>query len=269
MGGLSTFFGRGEAAAPQPPRRVAPGETADALDLLLTFDGHPPEADHLRHFTQFAAERGIDLGEIWVVPRGKRLIAACLPVLAAGRSGLILSSMPVNDPALARVAAGCCEAAAGSLAPRTSMLQMLLEPAERHFAEALSLSGFSRLATLIYLQKSVRAPESACPLRDYKLARYGPATHERFARVIDATYAGSLDCPALHGRRDIEDVIAGHMSSGAFDPNLWFVLGDGKTDLGVLLLAPLPGQETMEIVYIGLVPAARGRRLGDLLVEFA
>jgi ribosomal protein S18 acetylase RimI-like enzyme len=98
---------------------------------------------------------------------------------------------------------------------------------------------------------------------------YGPETHAHFAATIAATYAQSLDCPLLNGMRDIEDVLAGHKSSGNFDPRLWALLCDGQTPLGALLLAPMQPGETLELVYLGLVPAARGRGLADVLMRQA
>ena len=110
---------------------------------------------------------------------------------------------------------------------------------------------------------------------------YSPATHGLFATTIMETYRDSLDCPGLNGLRDIEDVITGHKSSGEFDPNLWFLLcehghngnadgGDpGPTPVGVLLLSRVSRMETVELVYLGLVPAARGRGLGELLLKHA
>jgi ribosomal protein S18 acetylase RimI-like enzyme len=103
---------------------------------------------------------------------------------------------------------------------------------------------------------------------------YSPALHERFAQTILASYGGSLDCPGLNGIRDIEDVIAGHKATGEFDPRLWFLLesGDGRDQgaaAGVLLLSRLPHADNVELVYLGLTPAARGKGLGDVMMRQA
>jgi ribosomal protein S18 acetylase RimI-like enzyme len=79
-----------------------------------------------------------------------------------------------------------------------------------------------------------------------------------------------LDCPALAGQRDIEDVVAGHRAAGEFRPELWFLLmGEGEEALGVALVAPAPPTDATELVYLGLTPAARGRGLGDVLMRQA
>jgi ribosomal protein S18 acetylase RimI-like enzyme len=88
------------------------------------------------------------------------------------------------------------------------------------------------------------------------------------------SYRESLDCPALNGLRDVEDVIAGHKASGggidAFDPSWWFLLRERGEPLAVLLLARTAAPHAAaELVYLGLVPAARGRGVGDILMRQA
>ena len=53
-----------------------------------------------------------------------------------------------------------------------------------------------------------------------RLETYQPENHALFAAAIQESYRDTLDCPALSGLRDIEDVIAGHQSVGTFDPAL-------------------------------------------------
>jgi mycothiol synthase len=99
---------------------------------------------------------------------------------------------------------------------------------------------------------------------------YTPQNHPRFAEAIMASYEASLDCPALNGVRDIEDVIEGHKASGVFDPRHWQILCEGERLLGVLLLADTGrGGEAIELVYLGLARAARGRKLGEVMMTRA
>jgi GNAT superfamily N-acetyltransferase len=96
---------------------------------------------------------------------------------------------------------------------------------------------------------------------------YGPESHARFAETINQSYGGSLDCPALNGRRNIEDVIAGHQSTGLFDPGLWLLLSERGEGRGVVLLNPTVTGESVELVYLGVVPGSRGRGVGDGLLR--
>jgi mycothiol synthase len=148
---------------------------------------------------------------------------------------------------------------------------------------------FEPLAELIYLERAVhRAPQEQPPL-GFAWETYSSSNHDDFARAVTATYAGSLDCPRLNGRRDIEDVLAGHKAAGEFDPKLWFLLrkqgsstrsrqgpstSSGQNDdrdslAGVLLMSRSTRTDAVELVYLGLQPAYRGRRLADAMMRHA
>src|SRR5206468_2654294 len=100
---------------------------------------------------------------------------------------------------------------------------------------------------------------------------YSASTHADFARAILDSYQQSLDCPKLSGLRHIEDIIAGHKATGEFDPTKWFLARDRSSGqgLGVLLLARAPRTDTVELVYLGLAPAARGRGLAKVMMRHA
>jgi ribosomal protein S18 acetylase RimI-like enzyme len=74
----------------------------------------------------------------------------------------------------------------------------------------------------------------------------------------------------LNGRRNIEDVLAGHKAAGEFDPALWFLLlAPGGVPAGVLLLSRSTRTDALELVYLGLLKQHRGRGLGDVLMQHA
>jgi ribosomal protein S18 acetylase RimI-like enzyme len=67
----------------------------------------------------------------------------------------------------------------------------------------------------------------------------------------------------------MEDVVTGHKGTGHFNPALWFLALRDEQPLGVLLLSPTADGDAMELVYLGLVPHARGQRLGDFFMRHA
>jgi ribosomal protein S18 acetylase RimI-like enzyme len=127
------------------------------------------------------------------------------------------------------------------------------------------------MAELQYLQAEVRRTFPAPALPDgFDWITYAPAVHATFASTIVQSYRDSLDCPGLNGLRDIEDVIAGHKASGSeFDPMWWFLLRERGEPRAVLLLARTAAHGTAELVYLGLVPPARGRGLADAVMKQA
>ena len=93
--------------------------------------------------------------------------------------------------------------------------------------------------------------------------------HARFAQLVDATYQDTLDCPAVNGVRSVEDVLQGYQATGHFDPQRWFIVRHQGEDVGCLILTDYPELATWELIYVGLVPAARGRGWGLSVVRHA
>ena len=255
-----------------PCRPATAEEVVPALRLILSQGGRVADEAHANDFMRFTARRGISLTGVWVVPdlTGQRLLWASLPMVSPGRTMLMFAApADVTDPGA--LATGVEAVCAHHAARGVQLVQALLDPADTTTADAYLRQSFLPVAELLYLQRTIRKA-SVIPLVPRGLRRftYSADTHAGFATAIRASYEDSLDCPPLNGVRDIEDVIAGHKSAGEFDPNDWFLMTDeADVPLGVLLLSLTGSGDAMELVYLGLAPAARGRGLGDHLVRLA
>ncbi len=246
----------------------------DGLRLILSAHGQLADNAQVLEFLQFAVARKIVLSDLWLAEADGRIIWAVLPIVSPGRTMLLLgpSHYPVaaGNNAPARLADAVCTHFSGR---GVKLAQSLIEPADADARNLLQGVQFHPMAELEYLQANVRR-SFPTPRLEAQLSwiRYTRETHPLFAGTIARTYQNSLDCPGLNGLRDMEDIIAGHKSSGEFDPSLWFLLTDSaanKEPLGVLLLSVMPRHEAMELVYVGLIPEARGRALGSLLIRQA
>ena len=69
--------------------------------------------------------------------------------------------------------------------------------------------------------------------------------------------------------RDVADVLDGYRPNGPFDPARWLIVQADGADVGCLLLADQPRFDQWELMYIGVVPEARGRGLGLAMVRHA
>jgi GNAT superfamily N-acetyltransferase len=226
-----------------------------------------------REFLGFARERGISFDGLHVAERGGRILWAALPVVSPGRTMLILcpagggAAGKASDGVGREVIEAVCEAFGAS---GIHLAQSLIDPQdgalERVFAEA----GFTRMAELYYLHAQPPADDAMPPLPPgMEWVTYDESKAEMFGRAVLESYKDSLDCPALNGRREVGDVLAGHRATGQFDPSIWFLLREGGESLGVLLLSESLRADAMELVYVGLAPTARGRRLGELMMQQA
>lgn len=273
MSAVSNFLLRRNDGSDFVVRPVRRDEVEVALRLVLAGAVGTGDAASVAEFLRLAVARGLDVTSLWVIADGRdQLVWAALPLALAGRAMLVMVP-PRLRPGLQSkhvselIASTLLEARRGG----ATIAQALVDPEHRAVCRVLVESGFEDVAELVYLARRVDKPSPGRGLTDdYRLWRYDGSTHFRFARTIERSYVDSLDCPQLNGRRDIDDIIAGHKAAGEFDPELWMLLSDIENrDLGVMLLNRLHRREGYELVYIGLVPEARGQRLADGLIRKA
>lgn len=261
----------GSSGAPFIIRPAAPEDLEPALRLILSPAGSTADARSIQDFINFGRDRGIDLGGLHVALRSGKIVSGMLPVVSPGRTMLILcppgTQSKATDAATAQLLDPVCRHGA---AQGIELAQTLIDPQDTALETIFTDGGFARMAELHYLQGQPPAG-IALPGLPPGMAwtAYSAETHNLFGRNILDSYQSSLDCPALNGRRDIDDIIAGHQASGSFDPKLWFLLREGDTPLGVLLLSESLRSDSIELVYLGLTPAARGRKLGELMMRQA
>jgi ribosomal protein S18 acetylase RimI-like enzyme len=152
---------------------------------------------------------------------------------------------------------------------RVGMAQVLLSPGDTEPIEVITAVGFRHLADLLYLSWATGQVAALPAQSDLDFISLDPAQHARLSALIERTYDGSLDCAALNGARPIDDVIAGYRETGVFRAENWlFVQRDGQ-DVGVLILADHPQARHWELVYMGLVPSARGCGWGRQIAQHA
>jgi ribosomal protein S18 acetylase RimI-like enzyme len=241
-------------------RPALPGEARRALDLVMQAAAGPASEDALLH---------ANLGHLVVAARAGEYVGLCAFILNAGRCAALLPPRLVAwDEALAarliRAAGAQAHRQAGAL-----LIQALLDPdGPPSVPAAYEQAGLERLATLVYMRRPV-APGDRRPAAGAELEwrRYGRLRHREFARAIEATYEGTLDCPRLAGLRPVADAIATHRSTGTFSPKAWHVARlDGRA-VGVELVNNLQGRG--ELIYLGVVAEARRRGIGRALLSRA
>lgn len=242
------------------------GQRRSALALLLT--GRPAGADMaVDHFLDFIRSRGMSLDRFWVGHDQHQPLAAVLQVEAPGKAGMLFLSPMPRDGLIPVMAALIAHASLPEHTQGLSLLQILLDPHQHHERQAAELGGFSMLAQLQYMRRRTHKPVGELPLGDgLQISPWDESRRKLFADAILTSYEGTLDCPGLLGLRQIDDIIAGHMGAGTFTPALWQVMHRGDEPCAVMLMNPLSSNASMELAYLGLSPAYRGKGLGSRLV---
>ena len=150
------------------------------------------------------------------------------------------------------------------------LAQSLLVSPEIETDSVMRHVGFQHLADLMYLScEAARFPLAAPEPLEVEFERYRTTERGRLLKLIERTYEGTLDCTALNGARDVDDVVNGYQSTGDFRPENWLFVRAAGDDVGVLLLADHSQARNWELMYIGLVPEVRGRGWGRQITRYA
>jgi ribosomal protein S18 acetylase RimI-like enzyme len=149
------------------------------------------------------------------------------------------------------------------------LAQTLLAPDDAAAASILRVAGYEHAADLLYMAaESDSFPDSPPPL-PVELFPWQAEDKSKVAELIEQTYVGTLDCPRIDGLRKTTDVLAGYRTVGDSGDSLWHIVRAGNQTVGCLLLADHAATLQWEIVYVGLVPAARGHGWGLELTRHA
>ena len=263
--------------------RPTPDEWRPALALALAGEARSASQSAVTGFLHQPAFYAAAVAGLTCVTVRDKPRFAMVPLPSPGKTALLLTSTRLPRRAIegldAAIAAAIRHACQSQKANGIHLAQILLPSAATKLAGILTeRCGFWPLADLLYLQKRCRRRGNgpiALPA-GWRTEPYSAATHDWFRVAVARSYESSLDCPELSGRREIEDVIAGHKAAGEFRPSLWRVLlredgGGHVTPAGVLLLSGLgvAGTAGVELVYLGLTPEARGRGFGERLLSVA
>jgi len=240
---------------------------SQALSLLLT-GKRTEDSLAVEQFRAFAEQNKLSLENTWVAMQCRRAVASALIVPADGRTAMLFLS-PATDPRYIPTAARLARTASTEQCRgETNLIQALLDPTQTAEHDALTQAGYGDLAKLVYMERPVREPYRPLNL-DPQLTvhHYSARTRGHFAGAILASYQQTLDCPGLLGLRSIDDIIAGHLATGVFEPHLWFAVTHGDEPVGVMLLNKVPQRRALELVYLGLNPTWRGKGIARRLVE--
>lgn len=247
--------------APVPPARYAPALQAIAArsvqlpaewaSLCAAASEDAKLADTVRMIAAYRAEQivGLALGQL----HAGRTASVYQPWIAPGQPPVARHALQDElDTSLRQMGA--------------RLLQALLPEgtaSSAHFAAC----GYRHICDLSYLLSLADTFPRKAPQGRIGFERYAPADRQRMIKLLDATYQGTLDCPALNGVRKTDEVLDGYEQGG--DEPWFFFVREEERDIGCLLLADHAGNDHCELVYMGIVPQARGRGLGLEITRFA
>jgi len=207
---------------------------------------------------------------LFAAHRRQQMVGAVWAQLQPGATA-VLWPPGLAAPADEQAAAELLEVACGFLSRQPiSMAQSVLLSRNDPQAARLGRVGFAPLADLAYLvatRARFPAVRPGPPVLEFE--SYQTRLHERLTSIVLRTYQQTLDCPQLSGARDVNDVLRGYRDTGRFAPDHWQFVRHQARDIGCLLLADFPETGHMELVYMGIVPEARGHGWGIEIARHA
>lgn len=247
---------------------VPPADYADALDLAFSHLDAEERRRQVESILTAAAADELALAGLFGAYRKGRLVGALFSQLQPGKTATLwLPRVELAQPAAAdRLLGAACDWFRCS---GVRIGQVLLESASPAEEELLLRWGFPYLADLFYLVSLEEQFPAVPPVTPLEFEPYSDANHERLTRVVEATYTGTCDCPALNGVRQIDDVLAGYRATGVFDPQRWLLVRHAGRDVGCLLLADHAQHDNFELVYMGVLATERGHAWGIHLARHA
>ena len=251
----------------------------DEWQLALSFFYHQHDAEERNLLVQQMLdshhEGKVSLEQLLVAWQEKTIVGVML--LNQQPDSSVFFWMPVvkeNDKANEIINQLLVDACQRMKQVEATYAQMVLMPEELDRSEQLLQNGFEQLATLSYLQRDLaesvmdEKEKRALDVTFDRVISFDESLYQtRFAKLIESTYEGTLDCPNFTADRDGESALLSHQNSGVFTPDYWLLFEVAGDDVGLLLLNDHPDQSAWEIVYMGVAPQFRGRGYGKKMLQ--
>ncbi len=203
--------------------------------------------------------------------RGDNAVGAVYALALPGKTCLVWPprlrpNMAAHDVEAAPIVVALIQAVVQAQASRGVILaQAMLAPSDD--AAPFLAAGFERLTELIYLSAACDTPPEKGSSHLEFLA-VAPQDLRQFERLVERTYEGSRDCPAIHQHLSVRHTLDSYLGQPGYAPHLWWMAKVGKEPAGCLILAE-HSPALWELVYMGVAPEFRGRQLGAELARHA
>lgn len=245
-------------------------ELAQAFRLALGYLEGDELVERVANAQSLVALGDLDPEGILVARDKLGICGALVSALLPGAGGLLwppcVRDGPEREWAEDQLVATACRWLRGRGA---RLGEALLSWREKALAPALSRNGFTRITHLEYWRHGLQPGRAFEAGHDMHCLTFDRADPGLFRDTLLRTYEGSLDCPELNGVRTMEEIIAGHMGQGKFDPEKWWLIQSGDIALGVVLVTEVADLNIWDLSYLGVAPEWRSRGWGRALAQLA
>lgn len=250
-------------------RIARPNEWPAAMRLVLAPRSEAERPIDGREFLRQAAAGRLPMDRLVVACRGEWIVGAGWANVLSGRCAAIWVPRVVQGESGA-----VADRILGTLhsllvKDGVHLVQSLLPMHDVVSADYLLGQEYRAAGDLDYMVCMSTAFPKSLPVTPLQFEPYRAQLQDRLIRVVEQTYRETKDCPELNGMRETRDVLNGYRQAGPFEPDQWLLVRHRQSDVGCLLLTDHAEHDQVELIYMGLVPAVRGRGWGGILVEQA
>lgn len=269
--------------APDYNWSIRPAELSErrhALSLLFVSYAGSDANDYVDELISADQDGTFPLDDLFVAEIHGKIVGVGLMAVVPGQTILawppsaaqsVSGSSPVTAKAI------CCDLARAMRAriqrAENCLAQCLLHTGHAEH-DLLSVMGLQHTLDLVELSlpldglsaiDGIVTQQSRTNLTAVSFAEAGSL--ERVAAVLEATFVDSADAPETHGFRSAVDALGGHLAVGTFREDLSRIYVCEGQDVGLVLVAEHSTQRSLELLYIGLTPDARGRGYGRQMLK--
>ncbi len=196
---------------------------------------------------------------------GDRPVGACW-VLATGGPAALFVPPVVNNRAPKETALQLWNTAAAwaGRAGCRRLQAFVVDAPQTTVRDFLCTAGFREGPALHYLMAEPDGTGEPQLPSGYTWHPYAPSDAATWHKILEATYAESLDCPDVADESSPQEALEQYRAAGDSGECWWWLLRRQDREVGCLILADHRAYDQMELVYVGVVPEFRGQGLGQI-----
>lgn len=243
-----------------------------AWELLLSHlpaENRPAQIAVLQSFAKGGA---LDPENLWIATQDDSLCGVLLQIPQPGRAAFVwppVIAASQTETSSANIADALLQSAGRHAdASGIQFSQVLLAEGDSVPPPSLCRNGYDLNATLLVQERDLHGGTFISTPAAIQEELYLDHHEERFARLLQSTFEGTQDCPAVARWRTGGDALERHRAAAPEHLRRWSFLRSEERDMAVLLLVENEADSIVEIDYFGVIPEARGRGYGRHAIEW-